>query len=375
MKEILDRLESWIAEGKEVATATVIAVERSAPRDPGAVLAVTTDMEVAGSVSGGCVEGAVIDEALEVIRTGRPRRLTYGIADEDAFAVGLSCGGTVHIFVEPPGWLKSGIFTALARAIRAERPAALATETAGPNPGAQLLVSPDASLGTLGSPELDAAVTADAREALAEGDTAAARRYEALPGGEPVEIFIDPFVPPPLMYVFGATDHATAVVRIGKFLGYRVVLCDARAALATRERFPDADQLEVRWPDEFLATAPVDRRTVMCILTHDPKFEIPLLKVALGTPARYIGALGSRRTHEARTRKLADAGFLPEEVARVRAPIGLDIGACTPAEVAVAIAAEIIALRNGRPGGFLARVPGASRTEERARPRIAEPGR
>ena len=215
-----------------------------------------------------------------------------------------------------------------------------------------MVIAPDRVVGTLGDLALDEAVAADARAQLERGQ-AGAHLYRA--GGEPsgdVEVFMEPFAPSPRMYVFGATDHAVATVRMGKFLGYRVTVCDARSALATSQRFPDADEVAVRWPDEFLAHAPVDRRTVICVLTHDPKFDIPLLQVALKTPAEYIGALGSRRTNEARCQKLAEAGVSPEALARIRAPIGLDVGARTPEEVAVAIAAEIIALRSGRPGGF-----------------------
>jgi xanthine dehydrogenase accessory factor len=178
-----------------------------------------------------------------------------------------------------------------------------------------------------------------------------------------VEVFIDAFAPPPKMYIFGATTHAAAVARIGKFLGYRVTVCDARAALATPERIPDADAIVVRWPDEFLAEAPVDRRTVICVLTHDPKFDTPLLEVVLTTSAGYIGALGSRRTHEARCRRLREAGVSEDALARIRAPIGLDLGARTPEEVAVAIAAEIVAFRYGRPGGLLAARPGRAAGE------------
>ncbi len=350
MRDVLDRVERWLHEGKKVAVATVIAIERSAPRDPGAVLAVTEDMEMAGSVSAGCVEAAVAEETAEIIRTGRPKRLTYGIADEEAFAVGLSCGGVVHFFAAP--LRMDEIFRALASAIRAEDPVVLATEVLGPHTGARMLIAPNRIVGALGDPDLEKAVAADARAMLEQAQTGT-RRYgvRGEPPGE-AEVFIESFAPPPRMYVFGATTHAAAAVRMGKLLGYRVTLCDARAALATPDRFPGADEVVVEWPDEFLARAPVDRRTVICVLTHDPKFDIPLLQAALRTPAAYIGALGSRRTHEARCRKLVEAGVPEEALVRIRAPIGLDIGGRTPEEVAVAIAAEIIALRSGRPGGF-----------------------
>lgn len=349
MRDVLDRVEGWLAAGRQVALATVVATERSAPRDPGAVLAVTDSLEVAGSVSGGCVEAAVIEEAAQVLKTGQPRRVTYGISDEDAIAVGLSCGGIVHVFIEPMTAMRE-IFPALARAIREEVPAALATAVTGSFAGAKMLVEPERVLGGLGDPALDAAVTADARAMLEQAQTGA-RRYGigTAPRREDVEVFIDAFAPPPRMYIFGATTHAAAVARIGRFLGYRVTVCDARAALATRERIPDADAIVVRWPDEFLTQAPVDRRTVICVLTHDPKFDVPLLKIALTTTAGYIGVLGSRRTHEARCRTLRAEGVSEDALRRLHAPIGLDIGARTPEEVAVAIAAEIVALRDGEP--------------------------
>ncbi|HLH70339.1 MAG TPA: XdhC/CoxI family protein [Candidatus Dormibacteraeota bacterium] len=352
MKDILDQVETWLAAGRRVALATVIATERSAPHDPGAAMAVSEQGEVIGSVSGGCVEGAVVEEALEVLEQGEPRQLTYGIADELALTVGLTCGGTIRLFVEPLSW--GALFERLARAIRAEQPAALVTEIQGPQPGAKLLVGPDWAEGELAPRELQDRVMQEARSLLAAGLTAQ-RAYGRL--GEArrreVEVFVRSFAPPARMYVFGATDFARATAQIGKFLGYRVTVCDARGTFVTRARFPEADELVVRWPDEFLAEAPVDERTVICILTHDPKFDVPLLQAALRTPAAYIGAMGSRQTDQERTRKLQEAGISEAELARIHGPIGLDIGARTPGEVAVAIAGEIIALRHRRPGGFL----------------------
>ncbi|HLJ61688.1 MAG TPA: XdhC/CoxI family protein [bacterium] len=347
MKDILDQVVRWTAGGRKVALATVVATERSAPRDPGATLAVTEDAEVLGSVSGGCVETAVIEEALEAMRSGTPRRVTYGISDEDGIAVGLSCGGTVHVFIHPVDPPAGEILARLANAADREEAAALVTAVTGTRPGTMMLVSSQATAGRLGDARLEQAATADARAMLEQAQTGA-RSYVLAGEREPAEVFIESFAPSPQMYVFGATTQADAVARIGKFLGYRVVVCDARAALATRDRLPSPDEIVVRWPDEFLAAARVDRRTAICVLTHDPKFDIPLLQVALATPAAYIGALGSRRTHEARVRKLVEAGVSEEQLSRIHAPIGLNIGARTPEEVAVAIAAEIVALRAGR---------------------------
>jgi xanthine dehydrogenase accessory factor len=243
------------------------------------------------------------------------------------------------------------LFGELARAIREERPVALVTSIRGPNAGSKLLVSEADALGTLGDDDLDRAAETDARGMLELGATGT-RTYGAAGERRPedVELFVESFAPPPRMYVFGAIDFAAAVTRIGRLLGYRVTLCDPRERFATKARFPDADEIVVEWPDEFLARAEVDRRTVICALTHDPKFDVPLLKAALATPAGYIGAMGSRRTHAKRSEQLLEEGVAEAELSRIAGPIGLDIGARTPEEVAVSIAAEIIALRTGASG-------------------------
>lgn len=308
MKDVLETLEGWNAEGLRFATATVVKTERSAPRAPGAVLAVSEKGEVAGSVTGGCVEPAVYGEAQDVLAGGPPRLVTYGIADEEAFEVGLPCGGTVHIFL---GMAERDLIDELASAVRDERPVALATEISGTEIGKQRIVELNGHF-----------------EPAIDGDT-----------------FFLPFAPRPEMYVFGAVDHAGATGRIGKFLGYRVTICDARARFATRERFPDVDEVVVQWPDEFLRGAPVDERTAICVLTHDHKFDVPLLKVALETPAGYIGAMGAKRTTESRNERLREEGVTDDQLARIHAPIGLRIGSQTPEEVAVAVAAEIVATR------------------------------
>jgi xanthine dehydrogenase accessory factor len=317
VRDVLATLERWVAEGVRVATATVVKTERSAPRDPGAVLAVSESGEVAGSVTGGCVEPAVYEEARAVLAGGPPRLVRYGIADEEAFEVGLPCGGTVHIFVDS---LDPQLVHPLAEAIRTERPVALETWVSGERIGEKRLVS--------------------------DGAVAETALLETPEGG----LFVSSFAPRPSMYVFGAVDHAAAVAQMGRFLGYRVTVCDARARFATRERFPDVDELVVEWPDEFLRRAAVDARTAVCVLTHDHKFDVPLLKVALATPAGYIGAMGSRRTNAERAERLRAEGVPEEALARIHAPIGLDIGSRTPEEVAVAVAAEIVAVtrRRGR---------------------------
>jgi xanthine dehydrogenase accessory factor len=245
-------------------------------------------------------------------------------------------------------------------ALAQQSPVAIVTALGGPQVGSKLLVTPEEHVGTMGNGDLDRAVIEAARGMLESGRTGI-RHYG--PHGqrrmEDVTVFIQSFAPPPRMYVFGAIDFASAVARIGKFMGYRVTVCDARPIFATRERFPSADEIVVAWPDEFLSTAAeVDARTVICVLTHDPKFDVPVLKAALETPAGYIGAMGSRRTHNNRTARLKEEGVSEEELARISSPIGLDIGARTPEETAVAIAGEIIALRTGHSGGRLSKRSG-----------------
>ena len=242
-------------------------------------------------------------------------------------------------------------------ALAEQAPVAVATVIEGPQDalGGKILISPDDHTGTAGNQELDKAVVEAARGLLEGGRT---ETVHFGPRGqrrmEDVTVFVQSFAPPPRMYVFGAIDFASAVAKVGKFLGYRVTVCDARPVFATRERFPTADEVVVAWPDEFLKTAPADKRTVICVLTHDPKFDVPVLMEALKTEAGYIGAMGSRRTHNNRTARLKEEGVTDEELSRISSPIGLDIGARTPEETAVAIAAEIIALHTGHPGGRLA---------------------
>lgn len=336
--------------------ATVVNTFHSAPRGPGAAMAVSPQGEVVGSVSGGCVEGAVYELAGQVVESGQPVRETYGISDDDAFSVGLTCGGILHVFVEPVSKDNYPELDDIATSIERGEPVAVATVVSGPGQvGARLVVWPDRTSGTLGSQHLDDAVVDDARGMLAQSVTGE-RHYGA--DGErrldDLAVFVHSFAPPPRMLVFGAIDFAAAVARIGKFLGYRVTVCDARSVFATAKRFPDADDVVVRWPHRYLedslAEGMVDARTAICVLTHDPKFDVPLLKVALRTQAGYIGVMGSRRTHQDRVAKLREAGMTEAELARLRAPIGLDLGARTPEETAVAIAAELIQLRWGGSG-------------------------
>jgi xanthine dehydrogenase accessory factor len=353
LRDVLDAILGWLTAGRRVAAATVVEVIRSAPRPPGATMAVNDRGEVAGSVSGGCVEGALYEEAAAVLETGVPRLVTYGISDEQAFSVGLSCGGTIHVFVErlDPA---AGLLAALAEAIRQDEPVALATVIAGPAAGAKLLVDEATVRGFAGPPCPADALAAEARAMLRRGETGTRR----LGGGgtgqaEAVEAFVQSFAAPPRLHVFGAVEQASALARVARILGYRVTVCDARPVFATPERFPDADRVVAAWPQDYLAGARVGPRDAICVLSHDPKFDVPALLAALDTPAFYIGAMGSRATRQRRERELLAAGATPEQLRRIASPVGLDLGGRTPEEIAVAIAAEMIAVRHGRSGGRL----------------------
>ncbi|MEV5104771.1 XdhC family protein [Streptomyces massasporeus] len=357
MLDLAGPLHEWIEEGRDFAVATVVAVGGSAPRPPGAALAVAADGTAVGSVSGGCVEGAVYDLCLQALRDGETLVERFGYSDEDAFAVGLTCGGTIDVMITPFAGGRPAVRAALAAAARAE-PVALARVVRGPSGllGQALLVRPDGSSegGLGGGPALDRAALDRAGALLDTGRTGTVELSEDgshCPGG--LTLLVESAVPPPRMIVFGAIDFAAALVRAGAFLGYHVTVCDARPVFATRARFPQADEIVVDWPDRYLRRTETDGRTVLCVLTHDAKFDIPLLTEALRLPVAYIGAMGSRRTHEDRNRRLREAGVSERDLARLRSPIGLDLGARTPEETAVSIAAEIVAVRHGGTGAPL----------------------
>ena len=354
MRDILDPITKWWEANDTFGLATVVRTFSSAPREPGAAMAVSAGGDVVGSVSGGCVEGAVYELATEVTASGEPVLRRYGISDDDAFAVGLTCGGIIDIFVEPASRERFAYLGEIAEDVRQGIPVAVATVIEGPRiVGARRIIwEGQRTAGTLGAGDrLDAAVDDDARGMLAQGLTGV-RRYG--PDGErrrdELAIFVQSFAPAPRMLVFGAIDFAAAVAKAGKFLGYRVTVCDARPVFATKSRFPDADEVITDWPHRYLSGSTTDERTVICVLTHDPKFDVPLLEVALRRPAAYIGAMGSRRTHDDRLARLREAGLTEQELARLRSPIGLDLGARTPEETAIAIAAELIQLRWGGTG-------------------------
>ncbi|MFF7387813.1 XdhC family protein [Streptomyces scabiei] len=367
MLDLATELTAWAEEGRDFAVATVVAVGGSAPRGPGAALAVDAEGTVIGSVSGGCVEGAVYELCEQALTDGETVLQRFGYSDEDAFAVGLTCGGVIDILVTPVtarsparGVLRS----ALSAAAEGE-PTAVARVVRGPSEllGQALLVRAEgasgggregayASDGGLGGhPDLDRTAAAEARAMLDGGRTGTIELSadgSHCPDG--LTLLVETRVPPPRMIVFGAIDFAAALVRAGKFLGYHVTVCDARPVFVTRARFPEADEIVVDWPHRYLRRTATDRRTVLCVLTHDAKFDVPLLKEALRMPVAFVGAMGSRRTHAERDRRLREVGLTERELARLRSPIGLDLGARTPEETALSIVAEIVAARRGGTG-------------------------
>jgi len=358
--DIAGELSRWTAEGRAFAVATVVAVGGSAPRGPGAALAVDSEGTAVGSVSGGCVEGAVYELCRQALRTGEPVLERFGYSDEDAFAAGLTCGGVLDVLVAPVGAEAPGrrTYAAALSAAAAGEAAAAARVVAGPAEllGGALSVRPGGSFegGLGGGADLDRTAAAEAAAMLDAGRTGTVRLSEDgthCPGG--VTLFVESSLPPPRMIVFGAVDFAAALVRAGKFLGYRVTVCDARPVFATRARFPDADEVVVDWPHRYLRRTATDARTALCVLTHDAKFDVPLLEVALRLPVAFVGAMGSRRTHTDRDRRLREAGLSERELARLRSPIGLDLGGRTPEETALSIAAEIVAARHGGTGAPL----------------------
>lgn len=353
MRDVLADLLRWWRQGDAVGMATVVDTWHSSPRPRGAVMLVGPDGAAVGSVSGGCVEGAVYQLALAARDGAEPSVAHFGIADDDAFAAGLTCGGQLDVAVERVDRDTFADLDILAAAIDAHRPVALAKVSPRSEQavGQRLVVGADFVAGTISSDRLRAAVVDDVRGMLALGQTGTIRYGpDGRRHGATVEVFVTSFVPPPRMIVFGAIDFAAAMTRVGSMLGYRVTVCDARPVFATSQRFPHADEVVVDWPHRYLASTDVDERTVLCVLTHDPKFDVPLLELAITLPVAYIGAMGSRRTHTDRLDRLRAAGADPAALDRISAPIGLDLGARTPEETAVSIAAEIIAARWGGSG-------------------------
>jgi xanthine dehydrogenase accessory factor len=383
MRDVLDDVDRWWTAGEPVGMATVVATWRSAPRPAGATMLVGADGTAVGSVSGGCVEGAVYELATAVVSSGQPVLQRYGVSDDDAFAVGLTCGGILDVYVERIDRETFPEFGDVVAAIRSSTPVAVVTciaaaratavVAAGGPPidadpasddgvgdpagrlGRRIIIFEDRIDGTLGGDRIDDAVIDDVRGMLANGKTGTLKYgYDGERRGDELTLFVASYQVPPRMIVFGAIDFAAAVARIGAFVGYRVTVCDARPVFATKRRFPDAHEVIVAWPHRYLQAESdadrIDERTVVCVLTHDPKFDAPVLEIALRLNLAYVGAMGSRRTHDDRLKRLREAGLTEEELSRLASPVGLDLGARTPEETAVSVAAEIISARWGGSG-------------------------
>ena len=343
MREALKALQAWTKAGQPAALATVVRTWGSAPRRPGAKMAISQSGEMAGSVSGGCVEAAVVEEALRTLKSGGRTLLHFEVQDEAAWEVGLTCGGRLEVFVEPVGSAEA-VFQALGEAIDRGEPTVRALVIRGPEEllGQSALIRPDGEV--LGA--LDPSLAKDLRAHLQDRPApGSAETWVHTHRGGEVELLLDPVLPPATLVIVGAVHIAMALARLAKVLGFRVVVIDPRRRFATSERFPEADALLTKWPDEGLRVAGLNPSTAVAVLSHDPKLDDPALLVALRSPAGYVGALGSRRTHAQRVKRLLEAGLKEEELARLHAPIGLDLGGGSPEEIALSILAEIVASR------------------------------
>ena len=346
MREVVSDIDRWLKQGQAIALATVLQTWGSAPRGVGAKMAVAKGGQVAGSVSGGCVEGAVVEASAEVLKTKRPQLLHFGVADETAWSVGLACGGKIEVFVQ---FLDPGVYAAIQQAITADRPLATVTIIRGPDEllGRELTVYEDGShQGTL-SEALDQPAIAAARVALGEEQS----QRLTLPdrATEPIEIFIDVLPSAPTLIMVGGVHIAIALADIAKTLGYRTIVIDPRRTFGSETRFPHVDRLIQAWPDKAFQEISLTRSTAVTMLTHDPKIDDPALKIVLNSHVFYIGALGSRKTQAQRRQRLQQAGFSEAQLDRVLGPIGLEIGAKSPEEIALAVLAQIVAARNKVP--------------------------
>jgi xanthine dehydrogenase accessory factor len=345
MYDVLTEIIHWLSFDQPVALATVINTWGSAPRGVGAKMALTSDGKIAGSVSGGCVEGAVFDAGVRALKTGESELLHFGVSDETAFSVGLACGGNIDVFVKQ---LDPTFFRLVQAEIAAGNPLALVTIIHGPAgyPGRELLyVSPEIMHGRLGS-ELDEPGRQYAQAGLESGQSGIFQAKTA--SGEDIRFFVDVVNPPPQLVMVGGVHIAIALASLAKTLGYRTVVIDPRRAFGNQERFPYVDRLIQSWPQEAFAQVTLTRSTAVAMLTHDPKIDDPALKIVLDSPAFYIGALGSRKTNEKRRQRLLEEGISEAKLALLHAPIGLELGGRMPEEIALAIMAEIVAVRHGR---------------------------
>ena len=346
MQEVIPDIDKWLVENNPVALATVVQTWGSAPRKVGAKMALTPDGKMSGSVSGGCVEGAVFDEGVETLRNGRPQLLHYGVADETAWEVGLACGGTIEVFVEP---INTAIYRFIQSLLDKDQAFATATVIGGPAEqlGTKLVVQHEhPPFGQISS-ELQNSVSAAAQTALENGRSQ--RQKITLPNSDSeIELFIEVSLPKPKLVMVGGVHIAIALTAIAKTLGYETIVVDPRRAFGSEARFPHVDTLIQAWPDKAFQQIQLNDSTAVAMLTHDPKIDDPALNVVLNSRAFYIGALGSNKTQTKRRDRLAKMGFNEAQIGRIYGPIGLDINASTPEEIAVSIMAEIIAARRKR---------------------------
>jgi xanthine dehydrogenase accessory factor len=336
MREVLSDVVRWRNENKPVALATVIKTWGSSPRGVGAKMAFTPDGNISGSVSGGCVENAVFEAGVAALKTNQPKLLHFGVSNESAWEVGLACGGSIDVFVQPLDW---EIFQVLEGVLKEDKKAALATLVRGPAEllGHQLLLDTDGQkiAGSIDK-SWDGSIAILAKDVLTHGIS---QSFEINPD---VEVFIEAILPPPTLVVVGGVHIAIALMALAKTMGYRTILIDPRKAWGNAERFPNVDRLIQAWPDEAFEQIPVNDSTAIVMLTHDPKLDDLALKIALTSPAFYVGALGSKTTQATRRKSLLEAGLSESQLSRLHGPIGLDIGAKTPEEIALAIMAEIV---------------------------------
>ncbi|WP_300590639.1 XdhC family protein [Microbacterium sp.] len=352
MREILDSAAAWVAEERQFGLAVLVSAQASSPRELGAAMIVDADGVVFGNVSAGCVDGDVHDLCVQAIETGESTRVRYGISDETAFEAGLSCGGVIDVLVLPvlPGTPAAAAITDLHAAILRREPCALGIFTAGPGTGELLLARESVDAAAVTDPGIRRALVADLAR-LRTDDHALTLRYGT--DVDPLEVLGVPFPHAPRLIIIGAVEFSVALSRLGAASGFEVTVCDPRDAFAAPARFPDAHEVVHEWPRDYLARTPIDARTAICVLTHDPRFDVPALSVALCSPAGYVGAMGSRRTHDDRARRLREAGVTDAEAERLRSPIGLALGGRTPEETALSILAEIVMVRSGGRGEAL----------------------
>lgn len=343
MREILQQMRDWFDQGKEVALATVVEVYGSAPRGLGAKMAINHESMMAGSVSGGCVEGAVVAEALKVLKTGNPKLLHYGVTQDQAISVGLACGGTIEIWVEA---LSEELFSKMEKDLLEDRLALIVTVMTGSHAGEKMYVYPEKkNMGEISNPELLEKINELVDEIFIRQHS---QRKTILVQDQEYEVFFDVVDPSPKLVIVGAVHISIPLVQYAKILGFHTIVVDPRKAFGNPERFPHVDELVNQWPQEFLESYTWDQGTYLVVVSHDDKLDVPALVIGCQHDARYIGALGSKTTFAKHVRDLKSAGITDEQIARIHSPIGVDIAARGPEEIALSIITEMVAVKNGK---------------------------